>query len=50
MLDIFDSFRKLCMEDQKDKVWSRPHENKLEIESDLSFNIMNKEQCLSLSI
>lgn len=42
----FDSYSKLCKEGQEDKVWSRFYENKLEIESDLSFNTMNKEQCL----
>ena len=40
----FDEFREICHSGQEDKIWSRMFNNKLDIESDMSFMKMDKEQ------
>ena len=40
----FDEFREICHSGQEDKIWSRMFNNKLDVESDMSFMKMDKEQ------
>ena len=40
----FDEFDEICHSGQEDKIWSRMFNNKLDIESDMSFMKMDKEQ------
>ena len=40
----FDEFSEICSNGQEDKIWSRMFNNKLDIESDITFMKMEKEQ------
>ena len=40
----FDEFEEICSNGQEDKIWSRMFNNELDIESDITFMKMNKEQ------
>ena len=40
----FDEFKEISHNDQEDKIWSRIFNNKLDIECDMSFMKMNKNQ------
>ena len=40
----FDEFTEMCRSGQEDKIWSRMFNNELDIESDINFMKMNKEQ------
>lgn len=40
----FDEFDDICSSGQEDKIWSRMFNNKLDIESDMTFMKMDKEQ------
>ena len=40
----FDEFNEICSSGQEDKIWSRMFNNKLDVESDMSFMKMDKEQ------
>ena len=40
----FDEFDEICRSGQEDKIWSRMFNNELDIESDITFMKMNKEQ------
>ena len=40
----FDEYDEICRSGQEDKIWSRMFNNELDIESDITFMKMNKEQ------